>query len=160
MQKMFDVVRKMLEIVVLGIFGVIIVFTIIQVFMRYVVRSPITWYDEFVRFLLIWGTLLGCALATHYKKHIGMDLLVVKLPTKARLTVSVLVNAAILALCVFYIVKGGAISLDSIGVLLPTTHISKLCYYGAVPVGALFWAIFNIEAIIHELQDARGGNAS
>ena len=152
MQKFFDNTRKVLEAIVFTVFGLIITLTIVQVFMRYMARSPITWYDEFVRFLLIWGTLLGCALATHYKKHIGMDLLLIKLPRKAQAAISAFINIAIIALCVFYVIKGTAIAIDSVGVKLPTTGISKLYYYGAIPVSTIFWAIFSAESIINEFK--------
>ncbi len=155
MPKIFDIVRKVLEVVVFSIFAVIIALTIVQVGMRYFVRSPIHWYDEFVRFLLIWGTLLGCGLATHYNKHVGMDLLLEKFPPKIKLAVTVLIEALIIFLCVFYLYKGTVISLDSIDVKLSTTGISKLYYYGAIPVGAFFWMFFSIEKLIKEFTKGK-----
>lgn len=155
MPKIFDNVRKVLEVVVLAIFAVIIALTIVQVGMRYFVRSPIHWYDEFVRFLLIWGTLLGCGLATHYNKHVGMDLLLEKFPPKIKLAVVVLIECLIIFLCVFYLYKGSAIALDSIDVKLSTTGISKLYYYGAIPVGAFFWMFFSIEKIYSQIKKGK-----
>lgn len=47
----------------------------LQVFMRFVVESPLIWVDEVARLTLIWLTFIGAALAYRTKSHIAITLL-------------------------------------------------------------------------------------
>ena len=148
MSKFFSGVKFVLEIIVGSIFAVLVLLTIIQVFMRYVLNAPLMWADEFMRLMLIWGTLLGCGLAISAQKHIAIDFIVEKLPGRSRTAVQLLVWFLIIAFAVFYIYKGSMIAYDSRMTRLPSLGISKLFYYGAIPAGAVSWLIFSLEKAI------------
>ncbi len=148
MSKFFSAMKFVLEIIVGAIFAVLVLLTIVQVFMRYVLSAPLMWADEFMRLMLIWGTLLGCGLAIAASKHIAIDFLVEKLPEKLRAAAQLLVWLLIIAFAVFYIYKGSLIAYGAINTRLPSLGISKLFYYGAIPAGALSWLIFSLERAI------------
>src|SRR5690625_4485306 len=44
-----------------------------QIVSRYVFNAPLAWSDEFVRYLLVWITFVGAALAVRYSKLIKLD---------------------------------------------------------------------------------------
>jgi len=49
--------------------------TFVQVFFRFVLRSPLAWTDETARYAFIWMVFLGAAVAVKKKTHIRVDLL-------------------------------------------------------------------------------------
>jgi TRAP-type C4-dicarboxylate transport system permease small subunit len=51
----------------------IIVVTFYQVMIRYVFKAPSTWSEEFARYLMIWMTMIGAAMALHSKEHVWID---------------------------------------------------------------------------------------
>lgn len=157
MSKFFSGMKFVLEIIVGAIFAVLVLLTIVQVFMRYVLSSPLMWADEFMRLMLIWGTLLGCGLAISASKHIAIDFLVEKLPQRLRAAVQLLVWFLIIAFAVFYIYKGALIAFGAITTKLPSLGISKLFYYGAIPVGAISWLIFSVEKAIDTVRTGLKG---
>jgi TRAP-type C4-dicarboxylate transport system permease small subunit len=151
MNKFFDRIRIILQAAVMAIFAFLILITIGQVFMRYVLNRPIMWADELTRLLMIWGTLLGCGLAIYYGNHINMDFLVEKLPATPRKIASALGWILIIGLSIFYMIKGSIIAFANKDTVLTALNISKIYYFGAIPVSALSWAIFSGQKLLETL---------
>jgi len=63
---------------------VIFVITTLTVFTRYVLNYVPSWSEEIPRYLLVWITYLGAALAIKFKEHISLDVFFNLMPLKAR----------------------------------------------------------------------------
>ena len=71
MKKMTQVLDKVLE-VVLCVMVVLMVFGCVwQIFTRFILRDPSDWTEEFVKYTLIWTTMLGVPYAYGKDKHIS-----------------------------------------------------------------------------------------
>lgn len=156
--KIFVGIKNLLEVVVGAIFFSITFLTIIQVFMRYIFNNPLMWGDEMVRLLLIWGTLLGCGLAIYYSKHINLDFIIEKFPEKIKGFIYLIGWTLIICLSVFYVYKGFLIAIHSKGTLLTALNLSKMYYYGSVPISALFWIFFSIQKVVEIIDVTRKVN--
>ncbi|MEN0645095.1 TRAP transporter small permease [Alkalicoccobacillus gibsonii] len=62
-------------------FGVMVLVAVWQVVSRYLLNSPSTFSEEFLRYSLIWVTMIGGAYAFHIKKHIAIDMFVERFST-------------------------------------------------------------------------------
>jgi TRAP-type C4-dicarboxylate transport system permease small subunit len=61
---------------VLGIFLVImILLACVQILLRTVFSSGLSWADPLLRYLVLWSGLLGAAMATSQGKHIALDII-------------------------------------------------------------------------------------
>nr|NLD39669.1 TRAP transporter large permease subunit [Actinomycetales bacterium] len=58
--------------------------SILQVFMRYVMHSPLAWPEEMSRWAFLWLVMLGCVTVTRRGSHIRMALFVHLLPARTR----------------------------------------------------------------------------
>ena len=63
----------------IGVFLVLVVDVLLGVFSRKILGDQIRWTEELARFLLVWISFLGGALAYIADKHLGVDLLVERL---------------------------------------------------------------------------------
>lgn len=81
---MREKIDRLLEIVLLGLFSVMLLSVIWQVFSRFILGSPSTVTDELSSFGLIWVGLLGAAYATGKKLHLAIDLIPVRVVDKNR----------------------------------------------------------------------------
>jgi len=82
------------------------VITFVQVVLRYLFNAGFVWALELTIFLFAWLVLLGMSYGVRVGAHIGIDLLVKKLPPQ----VSKVVGIVSIALCMFYaavLFKGG-----------------------------------------------------
>ncbi|NWG01717.1 MAG: TRAP transporter small permease [Syntrophaceae bacterium] len=68
-----------------GLFTGVMTFTVTYaVVMRYALNQPVGWSEEISTYLMIWAAFLGAAYALKEDAHIGVDLLLSKLPEKMK----------------------------------------------------------------------------
>lgn len=77
-------VNQSLAIFSVALSSVLVVCVVWQVISRYVLGSPSIVTDELARFLFMWVGLIGAAYATGLKRHLAIDLLVLKLTGKRK----------------------------------------------------------------------------
>ena len=77
---MIDSINKLLGKVIIFLsstmFGVMVLVAVWQVVSRYILNSPTTFSEEFLRYSLIWVTMIGGAYVFHLKKHIAIEMFV------------------------------------------------------------------------------------
>jgi len=85
---------------------VIFFITTFTVFTRYLINYVPSWSEEIPRYLLVWITYLGAALAIKYKEHISLDVFFKLLPLKARQVGHLFLNGLIAIVAVIMVVYG------------------------------------------------------
>jgi len=73
-----------LKVIVALLLGGMVVLVFSNVVLRYVFNSGISVYDELSRWAFVWLTFLGAIVALKERRHLGVDLLVAKLPASGR----------------------------------------------------------------------------
>lgn len=76
---------------------VMVCVTLAQVIFRYVIAAPLPWSEELARYCFVWIVFLGGAVGLSRGIHLGVDLLVNKLPTPMRRSADLLTNLLIAA---------------------------------------------------------------
>lgn len=77
------------------------------VFTRYVMGEQANWTEELARFLLIWVSLLGGAVAFGLKSHLGVDYFVGKLHPDAQKLMAIFVHLVVLFFGISILIYGG-----------------------------------------------------
>ncbi|MDZ7792576.1 MAG: TRAP transporter small permease [Spirochaetia bacterium] len=119
--KVIDIVDKMVQIAIVIIFGGLFVLLNVQVVMRYVVQLPIIWIEEFAGFLLAYLTLWGSSVCIRTDRHIRVSYLldILKLPA-ARHTLSIVVHLLIIFFLYYLIVYGYQFAAFGKGMISPS----------------------------------------
>lgn len=68
------------------------ILVIMNIFLRYVMKTGIYWTEEVVTGLFVWAVFIGSAAGFKRHKHIGVDFLVSKLPDGVRKLVNIIVD--------------------------------------------------------------------
>lgn len=76
------------------------------VIMRYIFNEPKAWVEEVARYVIIWGTFLGFAVALRHNQHIQVDILYDKLTKKAKRIVDVFATSISILFCATYTFYG------------------------------------------------------
>lgn len=79
----------------------------LQVFSRYVMKSPFVFTEELVRFLLIWLGLLGGSYSFGVKGHIALTLFFDKFNDTIKFIAKIIIDIAIFLLSLFILIIGG-----------------------------------------------------
>lgn len=97
------------------------VLTIAAVFFRYVLGSAISFAEETTRYMMVFVSMFGVVLALRDGEHIGLELVVERLPRNTRQIVDVLVNVLLLVFAVLLAYYGFifASTTQTLGEILP-----------------------------------------
>jgi TRAP-type transport system small permease protein len=151
MNKISRSLENTLNIMMALALAVMVVLVFGNVVLRYLFNSGITWSEEMSRYLFIWLTFLGAIGAFKNKEHLGVDMLIKRLPTKMKKVV--IVVSDLLILFVLYLVLDGSwkMTLINIDSKAPATGMPLAFVYGTgilVSVSMGIMTIYNLYRVI------------
>ncbi len=79
------------------------------VFLRYVLKAPVTWTDEISRFLIIWGVLIGTSVALRENQHIRVEFFYEMVPTWMKRFIDIFANLFGFLFCVYLVYYGSVL---------------------------------------------------
>lgn len=117
-----------------------VVLIFMQVFTRYVLNNSLGWTEEASRYLFIWLIFMSIGISFVDKKHIGIDLVLDKLPIKVQKIVLQLGYIILMGLSVFFVIQGMDLvsALQEFSQKSSTLQIPMWMVYLSLPVGFLF----------------------
>jgi TRAP-type C4-dicarboxylate transport system permease small subunit len=143
--------------VAIAVFLVLVIDVLLGVFTRKVLGDQIRWTEELARFLLVWISFLGGAIAYLDDKHLGVDLLVDRFDPSARRVARVITHGLVFAFALFAMGIGGTqlvVDRFDSGQVLSAMQINKAWFYLAVPVSGYVIAMFALGNVIALLAGA------
>ncbi len=142
----------------LVVFGAVMsVIVLLQIIFRFVIFIPLPWSEELARYLMIWTGMVGSFVAMREGRHIGVTMVVDRLPPRAALAVSIFVQAVTIAFLVILAQQGLALTLVNLKQLSPAMRIPMFYPYLAVPVGAALMILELAAGILQDIQPGDGG---
>lgn len=154
MERIYLTLNRIIETLLVVIFGLLVIDVVWQVISRYVVGQSSSFTEEFARFSLIWLTVLGAAHINGSREgHLSMDFLLSKLPekkkTKRKKAIQVLM--ALFALIVMVLGGGNLVYITlTLGQISSALQVPLGFVYAIVPVSGLiiiFFSIYNIKKL-------------
>lgn len=124
------------------------------VFTRHILNAQAKWTEELARFLLVWVSMLGGAVAFGTKGHLGVDYFVGKFDPEVQKLMAIVANLVVLFFAVaVFVVGGGQVVRDALAVEQMTPALGwKMGYvYLAVPIAGTFMVIYTIENLIETI---------
>jgi TRAP-type C4-dicarboxylate transport system permease small subunit len=155
MNKVLNKIDKAVEHLISILLFSMLVIVCLQVFTRKILNFSLPWTEELARFLLIWITMLGSAVAVKRKAHIGIALLVQKLTGQSRKTVQLFSHVVVVVFSLLVMVVGGAIliSLPLIsGQTSPGLHLKYGYIYLAMPLGGILNIFYALRLFVEEFK--------
>jgi len=139
---------KILNFIIVTMFSFMSIAVFVQIIFRYLLHQPIYWSEEFPRFILIWLTFLGSAIAMKNRSHLSISLLTNRLSLQKRKWVQFFANSLSL-LFILILVWGGIIITNltmpnrTAALQMPTGLV-----YLAVPVGGMLMVFYLLKNTI------------
>ncbi|MEI4487360.1 TRAP transporter small permease [Frigidibacter sp. MR17.14] len=143
--------RRLVDAVALLLLAYMACAILAQIVGRYFFNYSIAWSEETATFAQIWLTLLGAGIAMRHNQHVGVDVLVRKLPRPVQQAC----GFAGLALGAWFLatVVVGSLSMLAIGFMIksPALRMPMAVPYMALPVG---FGYFLLEFVIATIPRA------
>ncbi|GAA0724653.1 hypothetical protein GCM10008905_18940 [Clostridium malenominatum] len=149
--KVKDFYNKAEEYLLVGSLAFTVIIVFIQVVMRYVFNSSLSWSEELCRYIFIWQVWLGASLAFRDKQHISIEMVRDKLTGRAKAIYNMIGNIITLAFNIFLVNYGFQLVDKMIqrGVLSSGMRIPLYLVYLSVPLSSLV-ILFRILGNIYE----------
>lgn len=158
-----DGMTKALELFIVATMALLVVDVVWGVFTRYALGQQAKWSEELARFLLVWVTLLGGAVAFGTKAHLGVDYFVNLLHPAARKVTAVVVHLVVLFFALEVLLHGGAqVVSDALRLEQTTPALGwKMGHvYLALPIAGVFVVLYTVENLVEALTARPAGQVA
>lgn len=135
----------------------IVLITVLAVFTRYLLNSPILWVEEILIALYLWAIMLGGASAMKSRRHISIDVFFVMLPKKAQRYAQYVNDVICIVVLVTFGWLGLQLALESGDKITPILQISYFYVDLAVPVGCFWMALYLLGHLVNDLRKPCAG---
>ena len=136
-------------VVFAGIFACMFV----QVILRYVFDSPLTWSEELARYLMIWCAFLGWVIASRHDSHLAMTFVLDKAPRRTRAAVRIATEAATLLFAWVLGRRGMQLAIGSWDIENVAVPFNLGVVYLIEPIAAIGIALYAAGKLIAALRE-------
>lgn len=148
-----EIINKYITIICMVMTSALVFILFIQVVFRYALNNALSWPDELARFLLIWITFLGAAVATWDRGHLVIDFLVNKVSKRFNKKVAIFLNIInSIFLLVAVIVSFKAVNI-SFGMSLVSLPLNWGQAFISLPIGFSLCFLYYINFILNRRVD-------
>ena len=109
-----------------------------QIFSRWILKDPSTFTEEFMRYMLIWSSMIGSAYCFYSDKHLALDLFKKKATGKKEKVLNIFIEAMILFFIIYVFIYGGARQAFNSTNTSPVMHIPFKVLYMILPISGIF----------------------
>lgn len=140
---------RTLEFITGTLFLIMVAITMWQVISRYILNNPSTVTEEFLKFALIWLSMLAAAYVVGKKSHIAFTLLSDRLKDQKKLTIDIVIQIGFLFFSAIIMVFGGvkAVSI-TMAQLSPSLQLPMGLIYLSLPVSGVFIFFYSINNLL------------
>lgn len=143
MGKVLKLLNAILNGVIVLIIAGMVGLVFLNVVLRYLFDSGITWSEELARYMFVWIIFLGAIVAAKDKSHLGVDILTANVPRNAQKILSLIATGlSIFVLILFIDGLFKMIELNSV-VTGPATGIPVAFFYIAGVIAAVLMIIIS-----------------
>lgn len=154
MKTLDKIVSKVEELIAVVGLSAMTVITLVAVFFRYVLQSPIIWSEEAARYLMVWSTMLGISIATRQKAHLGIDIFVSMAPKKLQRALEIFSTLMMIVMFIFLTIISIVFIQSAIrtGNVSPMLRIPFYIIYLALPLGFGLSAVRSIQDLVDVIK--------
>ena len=123
------------------------------------IEANATFVDEFLRYILIWASMIGSAYCFYRDEHLSLDLVKDRVKGPAAIVLAVFIEAMILFFVCFVFIFGGfRLAMYAIN-NSPVMHLSFHFLYSIIPLSGVFIVIARVLKYIQYFTEKKGGDA-
>jgi tripartite ATP-independent transporter DctM subunit len=151
---MLENLRKGIRFVAVTCCGVLILSVFINVILRYVFNSGLSFGEDLTRYLMVVVVFFASSLALDSKRHISINLFVGKLSRYNQLRLELLFQVCILVFLVLLMIYGSILLPNQWTAYIPTMRrVSMFWFYLSIPLGCILMGIFLVRNFCYTLKE-------
>lgn len=158
--KFADLMLVLAKLLTILIVAGMVVSVLVGVFFRFVIPIPMAWPPEAARFLMVAVTMIGASIAVRQLDHVGITLLVDRLPKTLALALYVVGSVLIMGFLLVFIWYSARLTLE-MGPRQTSSSLglNMVVAYAAMPIGGFMMLVQQIAALIEAVQRHKAGGS-
>lgn len=132
------------EIILVGMFALMVFVIFIQVIMRYIFNNSLSWSEELGKFLFVWISWIGISIGAKRKEHIKISMFVDKCSSKVQIICDILSEIIVFGICAVTAYYGIELVISQSHVNFAGIKISMSWGYLSVVFGCIIMMLRNI----------------
>jgi len=124
----------------------------VQVILRYVFLSPLSWIEELARYLLVWISCFGAAYGVRKGEHIAVMFLNNMFKGYMKSALTILIHILVIILFMVCFIKGIGLSIRQWNVVTPALQIPRTLPYSGIPISFAIMLLFSLELFITDIK--------
>jgi TRAP-type C4-dicarboxylate transport system permease small subunit len=147
--------EKWLVTVFLSVMSVVVT---LQVIMRYVFNSSLSWSEELARYLAIWLIYIGVSYAAKESRHVSVTIIELFISRKKFTYLTVIANCVFFLFSLVLLYFGTILLLRTarMGQITPALMLPMWVVYASAPVGFALTAFRLLQRIWYSVRELRG----
>ncbi len=142
MQRIWDTLIEAVSAVIVVALTVIV---FVQVFNRFVLKTPLAWSEDLAMLLFQWVVYLGAAIGVKRARHFGIELVVRQLPERARRAVELLTPIVMAIVALVMIFQGWSILTFNRTRIYSTMDLSYTWAFLPIPLAGVLILIYLVQ---------------
>ncbi len=157
MKNLRNILDKVVEYIGMTLLSIMVVMVLWQVFTRTVLNNPNTITEEFVRFSLIWLSMLSSAYVVGKQAHLNVSLLSDKLEGKQKFILEIIIQILFLLFAIIIMIYGGVKYVSiTMGQISPSLGMNMGYVNMAVPVSGIIMFVYSLLNLIDRVNLEKG----
>ena len=153
MKKLQHILDKVIEVLMLLLIACMVFGNFWQIFTRFVLNNAASWTEEFLRYSLIWLTMLGVPYAYSRNQHIAIEFITDTFSKKGKRLTQLFIEVLILCISVFVMLIGGCmVTRNAVGQTSPALGLPMQFYYAGVPLCGVLLIIYTLPRLLEQLK--------
>lgn len=142
--KIIHFLDKTEEIILVGMFALMVFVIFIQVIMRYIFNNSLSWSEELGKFLFVWISWIGISIGAKRKEHIKISMFADKFSSKVQTICEILSEIIVFGICAITAYYGIELVASQSHVNFAGIKISMSWGYLSVVFGCIIMMFRNI----------------
>ena len=133
-----------------GVAGLVLLLLAVlwQVFGRYVLNNTPTWAESLALLLVLYVTMLGCAVGVRDAGHIGLESLLILVPDGLRLRLEMVIHALVGIFGLIMAWNGAVLAESVMAYKIPTLGLPEGINHLPLVIAGILIALFSFEHIV------------
>lgn len=155
-KKINDGITSLEKVLLVLMFSALIVLGILQVLLRSVFKTPLSWSESLLTYLFIWSAFIGAAMGMNKMEHFCIDALIDLLPSTIQRIVEQLIYLLLIVISAFVVRYGIGLALTQRMVFMPTIKATMMWPYLSLPFSFLLIGLHSIANFICGFERKEG----
>lgn len=152
-KKIFE---NLLEIISGSCFVICTLIVLVNIFLRYFMNTGLYWSEEVCTGFFVWGVYLGSAACYKRGMHLGVDVLVKKLPNMLQKIVAIVVNFILVVINAYITYQSYVYVTLSYNKPTPVLNVSTAYISVSIVFSFACMTVFSIKFLIESFLNFRG----